>query len=109
MSGVFSICIQVLHTRRCYLQRPYDKKISQLLYICKYISTTFHVYNKFASCFLCNLYTDFTNLSAYKLSGRYFYSRNAGGAVPEAQYCENGKITKWALRTSKPSAITEFS
>ena len=34
---------------------------------------------------------------------------NPGGPTTEAQYCETGKITNWALRTSKPSAITEFS
>ena len=34
---------------------------------------------------------------------------NPGGPTTEAQYCETGKITNWALRTSKPSAIAEFS
>ena len=104
----FSICIQVLHTRRCYLQRPHDKKISQLLYLCKYISTLFHVCNKFSPIFLCNLYTVLTNLSAYKLSRPYLDLKSPGGAACVAQYFENGKITKWDLRTSKPSAIAEF-
>ena len=35
-------------------------------------------------------------------------ARTPGGAVPETQYSEFGKITNWALRTSKPSAIAEF-
>ena len=37
------------------------------------------------------------------------YIRTPGGLSPEAQYFELGNITNRALRTSRPSAITEFS
>ena len=37
------------------------------------------------------------------------YTRTPGGLSPAAQYFEVGKITNRALRTSRPSAITEFS